>query len=116
MSRFVDYTSRKCYNCEQYWHNKCDGLPDGLESSCTAFNPTRSIEIPLEIERLKTQLKGLREVVIMLIILVIVLNTVFAFMLMKISNPDTLDNILMIAVLIAECAAWVTFITVSRKG
>lgn len=63
---FDDYLSQKCANCEHWWTNRCDGLPESLESRCTAFKPIRSIDIPEKIKSLRSELKALRTVVTLL--------------------------------------------------
>lgn len=51
--RFEDYPMPvDCNECESYWTNACDGVPQGSERRCNSFSATRKIVIPAQINAL----------------------------------------------------------------
>lgn len=70
--KFDDWSDVKdCNDCECWWVNQCDGLPTGVERTCTAFKATRRVNIPEEIKSLRKALKGICWACIMLAVGVI---------------------------------------------
>ena len=53
---FDDFPEVECNNCEPYWNNQCDGTPVGSERPCKAFKATRKVDIPDELDALRTHL------------------------------------------------------------
>ena len=72
MSKIFDEEYVDCVGCENYWINRCDGVSDDAERPCTAFVATRSINVPQQIKALKTQIKWLVRLIVILVILVAV--------------------------------------------
>lgn len=50
---------RDCNECEEWWTNSCDGVPEGSERPCKAFKATRRVTIPLELKRSQNAIKWL---------------------------------------------------------
>lgn len=70
MSKIFDEEYVDCVDCEIYWTNRCDGVPDATERPCTAFIAIRSINVPQQIKALKTQIKWLVRLIVFLIVMV----------------------------------------------
>lgn len=68
-----------CNQCENYYINRCDGVPKGKKRSCTAFKASRSVVIPEEIKRLKTRLKWLTGALVTSIIVQLLTNIILIF-------------------------------------
>ena len=58
--RFEEYIPVDCAECEHYWTNRCDGSYEAAGRACTAYKAIRSIDIPREIERLRSEIKAIR--------------------------------------------------------
>ena len=52
---------KECTNCESWWMSQCDGVPPDDERPCRAFKATRKVQIPEDIEALKTQMRALEK-------------------------------------------------------
>lgn len=57
--RFEDWPTVDCDNCEEYWTNACDGVPQGSERPCNSFKATRAIVIPAKIKALEKAVQSL---------------------------------------------------------
>lgn len=58
--RFEDWPKVDCNDCQNYWNDTCDGVPQGSERSCNSYKATRSIVIPAKIKRLEERADNLR--------------------------------------------------------
>lgn len=58
MNRFDDWEV-DCADCQHYWDDSCNGVPEGQKRNCTAFVATKKVDIPKQIEQLKTAVKVL---------------------------------------------------------
>lgn len=56
---FEEYTPVDCNDCESYWNDSCDGVPEGVERRCTAFKATRRVVLPSRIEAVEKAVEGL---------------------------------------------------------
>lgn len=65
---FEDYPEVDCNKCEPYWNNQCDGAVTGSTRLCTAFKPVRRVNIPEEVEGLRSAVKWLTASVVLLAI------------------------------------------------
>lgn len=63
---FDDFPTVDCNECESWWLNQCDGVTEGPQKLCTAFKAVRRVNIPSEIERLRSALKCLTGSIIIL--------------------------------------------------
>lgn len=68
MSKFFDEYYVDCVECQHYWNDSCDGVPDATERQCTSFVATLSINVPKQIKALKLQNKWLVRFVVILMI------------------------------------------------
>lgn len=50
---FDNFPKVKCEECECYWNNQCDGVPEGDARNCTAYRATKSTDIPKRIKQLE---------------------------------------------------------------
>lgn len=57
--RFDEYDYVDCNQCQEYWTDNCDGVPERSERPCTSFKAIRAIDIPQEVAALRTQVKVL---------------------------------------------------------
>ena len=67
--RFSEWVEVDCNECQRYWDNSCDGCKDSVKGSktpCNSFLATRSVIIPQEIERLKSDIFGLKTAIVIL--------------------------------------------------
>lgn len=69
--RFEEWEDVDCNQCENYYTNSCDGVPEGKKRPCNAFKAQRGIVIPEKIKRLENSLKSLQRQVFWLNIAVI---------------------------------------------
>lgn len=60
ISKFDDWKDLKdCNECVHYYNDVCDGAIVGSERPCKAFLATRRVDIPAQINALRTHLKWL---------------------------------------------------------
>lgn len=57
--RFEDYPTVDCNDCQEYWNDTCDGVPQGSQRPCNSFKATRSIVIPARIKNLEKRTSDL---------------------------------------------------------
>ena len=82
---FDEFPTVDCNNCNHYWDNSCDSpktLIKGSTTLCNSFKATRSVIIPLKLERLERALKWLLACVVILGVvtvftLVLILRMIF---------------------------------------
>ena len=77
--RFSEWVEVDCNECQRYWDNSCDGCKDTLKGSktpCNSFLATRSVIIPLEIERLKKANKRRNMIALILSSIALAINIV----------------------------------------
>ena len=63
---FDDFPKVDCSDCSHYWHDSCEGAPQGSEKRCTAFLATKRVDIPNQINILRNDLKWLRAAIILI--------------------------------------------------
>ena len=78
--RFSDWESVDCNNCEAWWMNTCDGVPEGSTRHCNGFKATRSVILPAKLEALRKAFRSLTTGVIILGALVGVLISAVGYM------------------------------------
>ena len=78
--RFSDWESVDCNNCEAWWMNTCDGVPEGSTRHCNGFKATRSVILPAKLEALRKAFRSLTAGVIILGALVGVLISAVGYM------------------------------------
>lgn len=67
--RFEEYPTKvDCNECQRYWDNSCDAVPQGSERRCTSFLATREIVIPGQIKDLQRRTKCLKWLAISVIL------------------------------------------------
>ena len=54
---FEDFPQADCNTCRSYMLDQCDGVPIGESRKCTAYEATRHTDIPMQIEKLKSDMK-----------------------------------------------------------
>lgn len=59
MNRFDDWEV-DCGDCQHYWDDSCIGVPIEQKRNCTAFVATKKVDIPVRIERIESEVRGLR--------------------------------------------------------
>lgn len=59
-TKFDDWSEvKECSNCQRWWNDQCDGIPQGSVRPCKDFLATRNVKIPEEIESLRKRIKWL---------------------------------------------------------
>lgn len=54
---FEEYPQADCNTCRSYMLDQCDGVPVGESRKCTAYEATRASDLPMQIEKLKSEMK-----------------------------------------------------------
>ena len=67
---FDDFPQADCNTCRSYMLDQCDGVPVGESRKCTAYEATRHTDIPMQIEKLKSDIKTLNLLNILLAVAV----------------------------------------------
>jgi hypothetical protein len=52
MSKIFDDYQVDCNECKKYWDSSCDGVPISKKRNCTAYEATRTVDIPKRIDDL----------------------------------------------------------------
>lgn len=68
-----------CNDCLEYWTERCDGPSEGLERPCKSFKAIRRVDIPLQINALKSALKSLEVAVVFLAVCQIIQAACFIY-------------------------------------
>ena len=79
---FDDFTEVDCNSCERYWLNQCDGAKThgkGSKMPCNSFLATRKVVIPLQIKRLKNDVKWLKIGIVSIAIIDMVFTLLLIF-------------------------------------
>ena len=69
---FDDYTEVNCNNCQQYWYDLCDGVPEDGSRPCTSYVATRNSDIPKKIEVLQKRVDRLENSLIVTNLIIVV--------------------------------------------
>ena len=56
---FDDFQQVDCNDCSHYWDDSCEGVKKGSEKRCTAFKAVKRVDLPVQIKRLRSTVKGL---------------------------------------------------------
>ena len=56
---FDDFPQADCNTCRTYMLDQCDGVPVGESRKCTAYEAVRHSDIPMQIEKLQSDIKTL---------------------------------------------------------
>ena len=56
---FDDFQQVDCNDCSHYWDDSCEGVKKGSEKRCTSFKAVKRVDIPVQIKRLRSTVKGL---------------------------------------------------------
>lgn len=67
---FEEYPQKDCNTCRSYMLDQCDGVPVGESRKCTAYEATRASDLPMQIEKLKSDMKTLNLLNILLAVAV----------------------------------------------
>lgn len=67
---FDEYPQKDCNTCRSYMLDQCDGVPVGESRKCTAYEATRASDLPMQIEKLKSDMKTLNLLNILLAVAV----------------------------------------------
>lgn len=57
---FEEYKPVDCNDCDHYWNNTCDGVPEATERLCTSFKATRRVILPSRIEAVEQAVESLK--------------------------------------------------------
>lgn len=68
---FDDFTDVDCNYCANYYTDACDGVSEGVKRPCKSFIAHRGINIPKEINALKSALKSITDYITFLTIVLI---------------------------------------------
>lgn len=53
-NKFDEWDDLKdCNNCDNYWNDTCDGVPENQKRNCQSYVATRKVTIPKQIEKLQ---------------------------------------------------------------
>lgn len=69
-----------CLECAHYWDDSCDGACGATERSCTAFKAVRRVDIPEQIESLRSEIKGLKTQMLILAVWAAIMTVVVVFL------------------------------------
>lgn len=61
VTRFDDYTSVDCNECEHYWTSACDGASPNKERICYAYKVTRIVDL----EKIKKNQRSLTKILLL---------------------------------------------------
>ena len=54
---FDDFPQADCNTCRSYMLDQCDGVAIGESRKCTAYEAVRHTDIPMQIEKLQSDIK-----------------------------------------------------------
>lgn len=57
---FDEFPQADCNTCRSYMLDQCDGVKVGESRKCTAYEAIRNVDLPLQIEKLRKDVRSLR--------------------------------------------------------